>query len=157
MELQDQGDQAIHPLTAELIRVCRSFSAFEREAICCGDVTVSQCVVLQALLPEPLDLSSLAAFAGGSPSAMTRLVDGLERRGWVERVRSRDDRRRVTIELTRSGREEALRLRSLTDDAIRQVLSHIPADRRDAVMEAVRLVGRAMERAKAEGLVCCLG
>ncbi|RLB48267.1 MAG: hypothetical protein DRI90_25545, partial [Deltaproteobacteria bacterium] len=66
-------------LTAELVRICRHFGVFERESVCCGSVTVPQCLVLQELLEAPRDMSALAAQAGASLSAMTRLVDGLER------------------------------------------------------------------------------
>ena len=37
--------------------------------------------------------------------ALTRLVDQLEHRGWVERQRSREDRRTVELRLTHAGRE----------------------------------------------------
>ena len=36
--------------------------------------------------------------------ALTRLIDQLEERGWVERHRSREDRRTVELRLTDSGR-----------------------------------------------------
>jgi DNA-binding MarR family transcriptional regulator len=37
--------------------------------------------------------------------ALTRLIDQLEERGWVERHRSREDRRTVELRLTDSGRK----------------------------------------------------
>lgn len=128
-----------------LVAICRAFGAFEREAVCCGTVTVPQCFALQALLAGPADLTRLAKQAGSSPSAMTRLVDGLETRGWVERARPREDRRRVQVELTATGREEAERLRAITEDLIEHVLEHIPAGKRAAVVEALGLVRAAVE------------
>jgi DNA-binding MarR family transcriptional regulator len=47
----------------------------------------------------------LAAAAGVSASTATRILDALERRGVVERTRSRDDRRAVAVSLTERGEE----------------------------------------------------
>ena len=69
----------------ELVGICRLFNVFEEEAVCCGDVTVSQCVVMQELLEGARTVSELAAVANLSPSATTRLLDALEERGWLRR------------------------------------------------------------------------
>lgn len=47
----------------------------------------------------------LADHAGCAASNITRLVDRLEEQGFVERVPSEDDRRRVLARLTPQGRE----------------------------------------------------
>ena len=137
-------------LTSELLRVVRLFGAFERVAVCCGTVTIPQCLVLQELLgrsPEPADISSLAAAAGSSVSAMTRLVDGLERRGYVAREKLPSDRRRVGVSLTEAGREEAERLLERTDQAVQAVLALVPEGEHAGILRAMRLVREAMERA----------
>lgn len=137
-------------LTAALIGICRQFGTYERDAICCGTVTVSQCVVLQSLLERSQILSELAAASGVSGSAMTRLVDGLERRGWTTRVRSTEDRRRVDVQLTDAGRAEAERLRDATKQAVALVMSRVPKAKHAAILEAMQLVGAAMESARAQ-------
>ena len=63
----------------DLVALCRYFGMFERERVCCGTVTVQQCVVLQSLLVGPSEVGPLAESVGSSPSAMTRLLDGGER------------------------------------------------------------------------------
>lgn len=142
-------------ISRELVQICRFFVAFEREAVCCGDVSVAQCVVLQALLEGDLDVSGLAGRSGASVSATTRLVDGLVRRGYVERRRADGDRRRVIVTLTEEGHSEALRLQGMTGQTVWSVLSFIPAERRSDVLEALQLVRRAMELATEAGSVCC--
>ncbi len=157
----------------ELIRICRHFGMFERDAICCGTVTVPQCVALQALLEdsEPAantaeattatagepghDISSLAALMGVSKSAMTRLVDGMEKRGWVERIRGAQARRRVLVQHTESGKAEALRLRGLTIGSVGAVLQHIPEEARAGVLKSMKLVRVALDKARAGGEVSC--
>src|ERR1700733_7943371 len=50
-------------------------------------------------------VQELAAHAGITPSTATRILDALERRGVVERIRSDEDRRAVAVSLTIDGRQ----------------------------------------------------
>jgi DNA-binding MarR family transcriptional regulator len=136
----------------ELIGICRTFGLFERELICCGTVSVPQCVVLQALLQESREISDLAALTGVAVSSMTRLIDGLEKRNWVQRIRDDDDRRRVVVELTSEGRKEAKRLRDLTAETMKSVWERIPAAKRNSVVDALAHLRRAIAEVGPE---CC--
>ena len=53
---------------------------------------------------EPLPTGRLAEAAGLSPGAATTAVDRLERAGYVERLRTEEDRRRVMVQLTPRAR-----------------------------------------------------
>lgn len=141
-------------LTEELIAICRLFAAFEKEYVCCGTVTVAQCVVLQSLLAGPSEAAVLAQEHGVSRSAMTRLLDGLERKRWIARANDREDRRRIAIALTRTGKKEATKLRSQTERSIERVLSEIPRQKRAQVAESIALVRRGLERVRRD-LSCC--
>lgn len=140
--------QSLNLQTAsELVGIARLFAVFERDAVCGGDVTVAQCFALQELLGGPLDNSTLASRASCSVSAMTRLVDGLERKGWVRRTRSKADRRHVAVALTGAGRARAESLVAHTNAAVAAILAQIPAARHAAILEALRELREAMERA----------
>ena len=141
--------------TSELIAISRIFGVFEREQVCCGTVTVPQCLVLQALLEGESDINGLAELSHVTASAMTRLVDGLEKNDWVTRERGADDRRRILVRLTPGGRTEAERLRSLTEQSVNAVLDNIPKGKRAQVMESVHLVRQALEGARDALNNCC--
>lgn len=145
-------DEAV---TDEVIAIARHFGAFERETICCGTVTVPQCVALQLLLDGPLDVGQLATRMGGSASATTRLVDGLVKRGSVRRVEAADDKRRVTVELTPEGTTEAAGLRDVTVQGVCAILDHVPRGKRAQLLESLRLLRGALEKGKA-ALACCV-
>ncbi|WP_052955257.1 MarR family winged helix-turn-helix transcriptional regulator [Mycobacterium nebraskense] len=147
----------MNSFTTELISIFRTFGIAERETICCGTVTVPQCVVLQELLEAPNDISGLAERVGASSSAMTRLADGLERQGWVRRVRVPEDRRKVIVELTDEGRAEATRLRGLTEKLVDLILTRIPQDKHAQVAETVRLVSQAMTEVRHDMANLCSG
>ncbi len=138
----------------DLVDLCRGFGMFERDWICSGTVTVQQCFVLQTLLESPLEVRALADAVGSSPSAMTRLVDGLVKRGWTQRVRSESDRRRVHVALTDDGRSEAARLRAMTNTAADTLLAAIPEEKREQVIESMGLIRKAVADTAGK-LSCC--
>lgn len=142
-------------LVDDLVALCRAFGMTEREQICCGTVTVQQCVCLQALLEGPSEAGSLADQLGSSPSATTRLVDGLVKSGWVERARDPADRRKVHVALTATGEAEARRLRGMTAQMVQVMMAHVPPEKRAQVTEAIGLVRRAVEATRTGTRGCC--
>ena len=131
--------------TDELLKICRHVGAFEKGAVCCGSVTVPQCLVLQELLEGARDMGSLSSHTGSTISAMTRLVDGLAARGFVERRRDADDGRRVLVALTKAGRAEGKSLRAATEAMVGALLERIPKGKRRQVLDSMRIVREAMD------------
>lgn len=62
---------------------------------------------LDLLFDGPMSAGRLAEAINLSPAAMTALIDRLERKGYVRRVRDPADRRRVLVELTEQARVQA--------------------------------------------------
>jgi DNA-binding MarR family transcriptional regulator len=65
--------------------------------------------------------SALAADLGISNAGMTGRLDALEKAGWIQRSADADDRRRVSIEITRSGAaiwRRAMDLRGRTEHEV---------------------------------------
>ena len=76
--------------------------------------------------PGTASPTDLADDLGVSGAGMTGRLDGLERAGWVQRTSSPDDRRRVVVEITRSGAEvwrRAMALRGSQEEEMVGVLS----------------------------------
>lgn len=70
--------------------------------------------------------SALAADLGISNAGMTGRLDALEKAGWIQRRADADDRRRVGIEVTRSGLDvwrQAMALRGRAEDELIGTLS----------------------------------
>ena len=70
------------------------------------DITAAQFVVLVKLATGAAASASASTQCKGvsyDPGAMTRMIDRLERKGLVRRVRSPRDRRKVIVELTAGG------------------------------------------------------
>jgi DNA-binding MarR family transcriptional regulator len=69
------------------------------------DITAAQYVILVKLAAGETDsASTLCKGVSYDPGAMTRMIDRLERKGLVKRVRCPKDRRKVIVELTSEGK-----------------------------------------------------
>jgi DNA-binding MarR family transcriptional regulator len=69
------------------------------------DITAAQYVILVTLAEGPTDSASgLCKGVSYDPGAMTRMIDRLERKGLVQRIRCPEDRRKINLELTAEGK-----------------------------------------------------
>jgi DNA-binding MarR family transcriptional regulator len=69
------------------------------------DITAAQYVILLNLATGEVDSASqLCKGVSYDPGAMTRMLDRLERKGLIRRVRSPTDRRKVILQLTAEGK-----------------------------------------------------
>lgn len=89
----------------KLLRAADSVRNRAMDHLAADSLTPSQFGVLETLLHRgPLcqrDIASKLLVSGGN---ITMVIDNLEKRRLVERRRSRDDRRYITVTLTPSGR-----------------------------------------------------
>ncbi len=70
-------------------------------------------------------------------TTVTRLVDGLERNGYVERVPDDADRRQKRIRITRKGKKTLTDLKPLALDVQQKVLQGVARDELDACTETL--------------------
>ena len=106
----------------------------------------SQYNVLRILrgAPEGLGTMEIVSRMLDEVPGITRLIDGLERRGLVVRVPSKSDRRRIDCRITRAGLEMLSELDESVDEMNRRVLKSLTS------AEATRLIG-LLERVNPEG------
>ena len=93
---------ALHAAVSDLVRL---YQVRDREKICCHDISVTQCWALEALVARgAMRSQQLAEVLMLDKSTTTRVVDALVRKGYVERTPELEDRRAVSLRVTRSGR-----------------------------------------------------
>ncbi len=130
--------------------VYRRFQA-SRQRIPGTDVTPRLLGLLRLLaLAGPLSVGEQARHLGLSRATATELVDRLESKGLVARIRDGPDRRRVFVSLTESGRARAAAHPEVLacDELIRAVEQMSPADRR-ALITGMRALLAAAEHVDA--------
>ena len=90
----------------QLARLRIKFMDALDEALAPFDLKAADYVVLVTVAQDAGDTASaVCSVLAHDPGAMTRKLDGLEKRGLVRRVRSAEDRRAIKLELTPEGRK----------------------------------------------------
>ena len=143
---------------AELDRAERVLGRIGPDDICCEGLTPRQASILGILTArEGARLSDLAAAAEITPSAMTRVLEKLERRSLVQRVRGdKADGRAATVEITSEGRRVRARIDEMVCDRSAAIMSAIPERKRAQVLAAIRLFNDALEQSGCCGPnFCC--
>ncbi|HDS74145.1 MAG TPA: MarR family transcriptional regulator [Firmicutes bacterium] len=105
-------------------------------------LTDSQFGVLEALYHlGPMHQNELGAKLLKSGGNMTLVIDNLEKRGFVRRVRSETDRRYITVHLTGNGEELIARVFPEHAAAIADLMSVISPEERETLRRLARAVG----------------
>ena len=92
-----------------LVKLFRNINTIEEQAIRSGgfkDMTTNDMHVIEAIgLGEPKNMTSVAKMLMVTTGTLTISVNSLVKKGFVERVRSEEDRRVVLVSLTEKGRK----------------------------------------------------
>ena len=103
-------------------------------------LTRAQSQVLKNLLSHgSMSSANLSRKLYMTPPNMTGIIDRLEKKGLVERIRNRGDRRVVLITLTESGRDLSIRLPDSFEKKLVTGLMELP-------LEQIRMLSKAMSQ-----------
>ena len=123
-------DDEVEAITVRISRIVRYFRRTKQEAVAEAGLQESEYDTLHQLMirdtPGRASPSDLAADLGISNAGMTGRLDALERAGWIQRKADANDRRRVGIEVTRSGMDvwrRAMALRGRAEEDLVRTLS----------------------------------
>jgi DNA-binding MarR family transcriptional regulator len=126
-------------LQRELVAFVRAFGLHKGDETPCGAaVPVSEAHALTALADAGgLAQSELAAELALRKSTVSRLVDQLAAKGWVERRGGQADGRRKIVELTPAGADVAAGIAARRADRMGRLLDRIPEGERAGVVAAL--------------------
>src|SRR3954470_15433881 len=129
----------------ELERLGRILGQIGPDEVCCEGLSQRQCAVLRTLVSqEGARISDLAASSGITPSAMTRVLEKLEQRGLVERVRgAHQDGRAAMVRITAAGRRTRKQLDALMRERTEQIVDSIPKEQREQILSALQTLNTA--------------
>jgi MarR family transcriptional regulator, organic hydroperoxide resistance regulator len=136
------------PWSTELERLTRVLNQVGPDEVCCEGLTPRQCGILRTLVDKQgARISDLAADAGLTPSAMTRVLEKLEARNLVQRVRGAgDDGRAAAVAITARGREVRKSIDDLMRERTKSIVAQIPAGLRPQLLAGIRMLNQALER-----------
>jgi MarR family 2-MHQ and catechol resistance regulon transcriptional repressor len=146
--------EALYDALEDLLRV---YQFRDRDRICCFDVSVSQCYALEGLVRRgPMTLNELAAYLYLDKSTASRVVDALERKGYVARGPHPRDGRSLLLEPTAPGRELEGKIRESILAEERLLLADFPSEVRQSMTQLLRrLAGAAAASVETGGGSCC--
>jgi DNA-binding MarR family transcriptional regulator len=142
MRTQTAAKIQIHAWWDELERLARILGQVGPDEVCCGGLSQRQCAILRTLVAqEGARISDLAASSGITPSAMTRVLEKLEARNLVERVRgTHADGRAATVKITAAGRQIRQQLDEMMRERTRTIVATIPPKQRAQVLGSLKLL-----------------
>jgi DNA-binding MarR family transcriptional regulator len=135
-------------LMESVVAFVRSFGLHKPDQTPCGQpVNVAEAHALMDLATfGPVRQGELASRLQLEKSTVSRLVRQMEVHGWIQRSRDRADRRVLLIRLTRQGRKAAVELIGARQRKFAGIISAIPEDKREMVVEAISILERACSR-----------
>ena len=127
-----------HMLNEVLVRLFRNINVIEERAICTGDykdVTANDMHVIEAIdMEEARNMTSVARSLGVTTRTLTIAVNSLVKKGYVERVRSEEDRRVVLVSLSEKGKKAYLHHRQFHEQMIEAIVEEL-SEEEQAVLE----------------------
>ena len=122
---------------------CHLGNMKKADCCCCG-VSEAQCFFFFFMGRNPgVPVKELADILHIDEIGVSRSVEELVQKGFVERKTSREDRRFVTLSLLPEGQERFEKIEHDMYFKFREVLERIPSDKREQVIEALKLYNEA--------------
>mgnify|MGYP006295161863 FL=1 len=135
-----------HQATTELVDVVNLVTQMFWSDLRRSDqrIELTQWATLRRIGRSPCTMSELARHKGVGLPTISKSVDMLVRRGWVERWIDKADRRQTLVRLTAKGRSVLADSRAHLEEVIDARLSVLSAAERDTLGFHLRLVRDAL-------------
>ncbi|MBQ9119989.1 MAG: MarR family transcriptional regulator [Lachnospiraceae bacterium] len=137
MELVKQFREYTRQLECHLGKVNKS------DCCCCG-ISEAQCFLLVEIGRKPgISVKELADILHVDKSGVSRSVEELVQKEYVERKTATGDRRFVTLNLLPKGKARFEKIEHDMDLRFQELFEQIPADKQAQVLEALKLYNEA--------------
>lgn len=107
---------------------------------CCCGISGPECFALVEIGRKPnVSVKELAEILRLDKSGVSRTVEELVRKDYVERKPSTEDRRYVVLNLTLKGKDRFNKIENDMNLKFKEILDKIPVDKREQVIEALEI------------------
>lgn len=128
-------------LNEVLVKLFRDINTIEERAIKTGEykeLTVNDMHVIEAIdIHEPKNMSTVAKSLSVTTGTLTISVNGLVKKGYVERTRSEEDRRVVLISLTEKGRRAFAQHERFHQDMIDAIVESLSQEEQEILEKSL--------------------
>ena len=130
----------LHKALSELVRV---YQFRDRKRICYHDVSVTQCYAIDALIHlGSISLNRLSSELYLDKSTASRVIDSLERKGYIRRSVDPRDGRALRLEVTKQGKKLHSRIEQDLVNEMKKLIADFDPDIRQATIRLVAQLAR---------------
>ena len=142
--------ELISSLLSNLQSLCRSNIILE-------NASFQQIIGLLSIGYEGIEMSNLSLRLGIDNSTTTRLIIGLEKKGWVIRKKNQSDHRVVLAFLTAEGKSVQKEIEKQFDDLGEEIKSQMPIDESVSIFNSLTILNWTLMKMKMEtdNIVLC--
>ena len=127
---------------------CHLGNMNQSDCCCCG-VSTTQCFMIVEIGRKPgISVKKLAEILHMDKSGVSRAVEELVQKGFVERKPAKEDRRYVVLTLLPKGQERFEKIENDMYLKFKAVLEQISEEKREQVVDALRLYNEACMKAE---------
>lgn len=125
-----------------LVKLFRSITTIEEQAICTGEyrnMTTNDMHVIEAIgKGQPKNMTAVAKALAVTTGTLTISVNSLVKKGYVERMRSEEDRRVVLVTLTAKGKKAFDHHKRFHDDMIESVVLMLDEEEKRVLQKSLK-------------------
>lgn len=133
-------------LNEVLVKLFRSINSIEEQAIRTGEykeVTANDMHVMEAIGTDaPKNMSAVARTLMVTTGTLTISVNSLVKKGFVDRVRSEEDRRVVLVSLTEKGKKAHEHHRLFHEHMIESIVEQLTEEEKKVLEKALNNMNR---------------
>ncbi len=120
------------------------------QKLCCG-ISLAQChAMLEMGRLHECTVAELSENLNLDKSTLSRTIENLVQRGLVERITQKEDRRRILVRLTDSGRAMSEGIDKSCNTLYDSIITNIPNEKQPQVLESMKLLSEAIKRFRKE-------
>lgn len=124
-----------------LVKLFNEIQDIEEKALTASEfknISINDMHILEAVgIQEPKNMSTVARSLSVTVGTLTIAINNLVKKGYVERIRSQEDRRVVLISLSEKGRRAYKHHRAFHDKMVLSVLKDLDAEETKALTNAL--------------------
>ncbi|MBU0991480.1 MAG: MarR family transcriptional regulator [Proteobacteria bacterium] len=143
--MESEKSQLILRSRKAFTRLARFVNQLMREQLANSPVTVQQCYTLEALADGPKAMNELASEVALHQSTLSRIVEKLEKQGYVNRARLSGNQRKVEVQLTDEGKKTYQYLDIQCNQVIAGLIDLVPESKQKILLESIEEITRLLD------------
>lgn len=130
-----------------LLEIVWQFGPKGLDGECCEDLSMPEFLALEAAaLKKDCPVQHIGNKLGFTKSGATRIVNRLEKKGYIQKIRSLDDARICCVVPTEQGKRILDSVSDYYANRLKSVLTKVPEDQTANIINAIHEMAKALHR-----------